>query len=413
MKLRLAAAAAFGLAAFVAGPNSFANTGPVPTGVPRLEHIFVIMMENHGYAQIANNPNAPFINAYMKSSNLATNYFGVAHPSLTNYLEITGGSNFNVLTDGTSDWHNTSCKPNIVTGVTDNEALAAKICPIAGTGTDAATPVRDLSNETTGAPGDIEIDDKESIPAAKNITGATIAEQLGTVGLSWKSYQEALPVTGADGVSTSDGEYTDKTDFSKITPVLKTALSSADIVALYASKHNPFVYFKAGQAPAALKRSVNLDQLYADLASGDVPNFAFIVPSQCNDQHGRGNGTAFCAFDPDDNGTQGGLNPALIQAGDQTVERLVNAIHASPAWKDGSRSAIVMVWDENDYFTAPETNKVVLTVDKNYGTQGKTSSVMYTHFSLLRSMEAAFILPCLNHACDSNVKVMSDLFAPK
>jgi len=70
-----------------------------------------------------------------------------------------------------------------------------------------------------------------------------------------------------------------------------------------------------------------------------------------------------------------------------------------------------VVWDENDYFTAPETNKVVLTVDKNYGTQGRTSSVMYTHFSLLKSMEAAFILPCLNHACDSNVKVMTDLFA--
>jgi len=370
-------------------------------------------MENHGYAQIANNPNAPFINAYMKSSNLATNYFGIAHPSLTNYLEITGGSNFNVLTDGTSDWHNTSCKPNIETGVTDNEALAAAICPITGTGTDAATPLLDMSNETSGPPGDIEIDNKLSIPAAKNITGANISEQLALNGLSWKSYQEALPVTGADGVSTSDGEYTNLTDFSKITPVLKPALSSSDIVALYASKHNPFVYFKAGQTAEALKKSVNLNQLYADLASGDVPNFAFIVPSQCNDQHGRGNGTAFCAFDPDDNGTQGGLNPALIQAGDQTVERLVNAIHASPAWKDGSRSAIVMVWDENDYFTAPETNKVVLTVDKNYGTQGKTSSVMYTHFSLLRSMESAFVLPCLNHACDSNVKVMSDLFAAK
>src|ERR1700733_13204542 len=131
MKLKLAAAAAFGLAAFAA-TTSFANTGPVPTGVPRLEHIFVIMMENHGYAQIANNPNAPFINSYMKSSNLATNYFAVAHPSLTNYLEITGGSNFGVLTDGNPDWHNGSCQPNIVAGTVDNEAAALPVCPIAG-----------------------------------------------------------------------------------------------------------------------------------------------------------------------------------------------------------------------------------------------------------------------------------------
>jgi len=414
MKLRLAAAAAFGLAAFAASSNSFAAQGSIPSGVPRLDRVFVIMMENHGYAQIAGNPNAPFINSYMKSSNLATNYYAVAHPSLTNYLEITGGSNFGVLTDGNSNWHNTTCKTNLATGVVDTEAVAAAVCPITGTGSDAATPVRDLTNETTGAPGDIEIDDKASsaIPVAKNILGITIVDQLSAVGLSWKSYQESLPVTGADGVSSSDGEYTNLTDFTKIKPVLKTPLTSADIVNLYASKHNPFVYFKTGQTASALKKSVSFNQLYADLASGDVPNFSFIVPNQCDDQHGRGNGTAFCAFDPDDNGTQGGLNPALIQAGDQAVERLVTAIHASPAWHDG-RAAIVLVWDENDYFTAPETNKVVLTVDKNYGTQGRKSDVRYTHFSLLKSLESAFILHCLNHACDANTPVMSDLFAAK
>jgi len=414
MKLRLAAAAAFGLAASVAATDSFATQGPVPTGVPRLNHVFVIMMENHGYAQIAGNANAPFINAYMKSSNLATNYFAVAHPSLTNYLEITGGSNFAVLTDGNPDWHNANCQPNIASGVVDNEALAANVCPITGSGKDAATPVRDTTNETTGAPGDIEIDDKASSAIAPaNTTGTNIGEQLLANGMSYRSYQESLPVTGADGVNNSDGEYSNLTDFSKIKPVLTPPLTSASIVNLYAAKHNPFVYFKNGQTAAALKRSVSFNDLYADLATGDVPNLAFIVPNQCNDQHGRGNGTAYCNFDPDDNGTQGGLNPALIQAGDQAIQRVVDAIHASPAWHDGSRSAIVMVWDENDYFTAPETNQVVLTVDKNYGTQGKTSNVRYTHFSLLKSMEAAFVLHCLNHACDANTAVMSDLFAVK
>jgi hypothetical protein len=412
MKLRLAAAAAFGLAASVAATSSFANTGPVPTGVPRLNHVFVIMMENHGYKQIAGNPNTPFINAYMKSSNLATKYFAIAHPSLTNYLEIAGGSNFGVLSDGNPDWRNETCKPDIVAGTVDNEAAGKPVCPIAGIGTDAATPVRDLTNETTGAPGDIEIDDKESIPAAHNITGSNIAVQLALNGLTWKSYQESLPVTGADGVNNSDGEYSNLTDFTKIKPALTPPLTSASIVNLYAAKHNPFVYFKSGQTPAALKKTVGFDQLYADLASGDVPNFSLVVPNQCNDQHGRGNSTAYCNYDPDDNGTQGGLNPALIQAGDQAIERLVTAIHKSPAWHDG-RAAIVMVWDENDYFHAPETNQVVLTVDKNYGTHGKTSAVKYTHFSLLKSIESSFVLPCLNHACDANVAVMSDLFATK
>jgi len=116
---------------------------------------------------------------------------------------------------------------------------------------------------------------------------------------------------------------------------------------------------------------------YSDLASGDVPSPAFIAPSQCNDQHGRGNGDAFCAFDFGANssgltyGTLVGLNPGLIQQGDVTIDRLVKSIKASPIWRD-SRTAIVIVWDENDYsgistppnglFPPQNQNKVVLAV---------------------------------------------------
>jgi hypothetical protein len=52
----------------------------------------------------------------------------------------------------------------------------------------------------------------------------------------------------------------------------------------------------------------------------------------------------------------------------------------------------------------------VIPVDTNYGIHGLQSNVAYNHFSLLKSLESAFGLPCLNHACDSNVNVMSDLF---
>jgi hypothetical protein len=51
-------------------------------------------------------------------------------------------------------------------------------------------------------------------------------------------------------------------------------------------------------------------------------------------------------------------------------------------------------------------------VETNYGTSGVQSSAFYTHFSLLRTFEAGFGLPCLNHACDATSAVMSDLFAP-
>lgn len=410
--------AALGLLGSVLAGPVHAIEGKVPHGVRHLNHVFVIMMENHGYSQIMNNPNAPFINQLAQTANLATNYFGVGHPSLTNYLEVVGGSNFGVQSDHSPNWHNTDCVNNLASGVanTDNPP-SPSVCPIAGVGTDAATPAIDTTNEVQGAPGELNIDGIKSIPAANNISGMTIADQLYTAGLSWKSYQEDLPMSGADRVNYSDGVFTNNTDFTQITPTLNPPLTNSDIVALYASKHNPFVYFQSvqeGQDPGlSLKNSVGFDGangLYADLSTGHVPTFSFIAPNQCNDQHGRSNAGPFCYWDPKDDGTQAGLNPALIQRGDMAVKKIVTAIRKSPAWREG-HNAIVILWDENDYSVAPNTNQVPLIVVTNYGKGGVKSATFYDHFSLLKSIEAGLDLPCLNHACDSNVKVMTDLFA--
>lgn len=165
------------------------------------------------------------------------------------------------------------------------------------------------------------------------------------------------------------------------------------------------------------------------------PSLSFIAPNQCDDQHGRPNGDAFCGLDfgiPAGSnltyGTQAGLNPGLILQGDTTIERLVNSINASPVWKHG-HSAIVIVWDENDYsgvnasilpppnapFPSQNQNQVVLTVETNYDTDepGVRSPNYYTSYSELKSLEAGFRLPCLNHACDRQVSVMSDLFGSR
>ena len=397
---------------------SVAQEGAVPTGIPRLDHVFLIMMENHGYTEILGNTNAPFTNKYAASANLATNYFAVAHPSLTNYLEVVGGSNFGVHSDNTSDWHSKSCATNLSTGIvnTDNPP-SPNICPIAGSGTDAATPALDCTNEVTGPPCEINLNGKNSYPAVSTTLGITIAEQLVNAGKTWKTYQESLPIVGPDNVNYSDGNFTNLTNFSKITPVLNPPLSSADIVQLYASKHNPFSYFadiqEGGNPSLSYANMAAFDGaggVWGDLASGNVPNYSFIVPNQCNDQHGRGNGTAFCNFDPNDDGRRSGLNPALIQLGDQVLQKLVAAIHASPAWNNG-HSAIVVIWDENDYAVQPIINKVVAIIDTNYGIHGLQSAQYYTHFSLLRSIEGGFGLPCLNHACDASTAAITDLFA--
>ena len=127
--------AAVGLSTALLAAPVFANEGAVPKGVPRLDHVFVIVIENHGYSQIIGNPNTPFANSYANSANTATNYFAVAHPSLTNYLEVAGGSNFGVHSDNNPDWHNGTCATNLSTGIpnTDNPS-SPPVCPIFGSG---------------------------------------------------------------------------------------------------------------------------------------------------------------------------------------------------------------------------------------------------------------------------------------
>lgn len=352
--------------------------------IPHLDHVFVIVMENHFYGQIIGNANAKFINDYAKSANLATNYFAVGHPSLTNYLELVGGSNFGVVNDNPPDWHNTNCVSTLSVPV--DESSAPVTCPIKGVGMDAATPQIDTTNE--GTPQEPVYNDP--LDAAPTM-GITIANQLVERGMTWKSYQEDLPPYGGDGVNYSDGLV------STITQ------SEPGMPKLYAVKHNPFAYFadveEGDHARLSQKEIVDFHQLYADLKTGHVPNYSLIAPNQCHDQHGRGTSEVGPGCSDDQN---------AIAQGDAALSILIPSIKSSNAWKQGN-NAIVVVWDENDYSSSP--NQVVTIVDTNYGPGGKTSNVKYNHFSLLKTIEAGFGLDYLNHAADQNVKAMADLFA--
>ena len=188
----------------------------------------------------------------------------MAHPSLTNYLETVGGSNFGVHSDNPPDWHNGACATNLSTGTVNTDSPASPaICPIHGSGTDAATPVLDCTNEVTGPPCEINLDGKTSYPAVSTTLGITIADQLAAAGKTWKTYQENLPMTGPDLVNYSDGNFTNNTNFTKINPQLNPPLTTGDIVQLYASKHNPFVYFQDVQ------QGTNPEVSYAQMAGFD------------------------------------------------------------------------------------------------------------------------------------------------
>jgi phosphatidylinositol-3-phosphatase len=174
-------AATVGVVACALTTAAFAQKESWSTGIPHFDHVFLTMMENHGYQQVINNPNEPYFNSLIatKQVDLATNYFAVGHPSLTNYLEVVGGSNFGVRSDNSPDWGSTSCVPNIASGLVnaDNGGGNApvpietgNVCPIAGRGTDAATPAVDTWNEVAGPFIALaDIDGVNSVPAASTV----------------------------------------------------------------------------------------------------------------------------------------------------------------------------------------------------------------------------------------------------
>ena len=90
---------------------------PVPP-IPAFQHIFEIVLENTSYDRLIGNPQAPYFNALAKQYGLATQFYSVTHPSLPNYLVLTGGSQFGVSTDCTAD--SASCtqdQPNLADAI--------------------------------------------------------------------------------------------------------------------------------------------------------------------------------------------------------------------------------------------------------------------------------------------------------
>jgi phosphatidylinositol-3-phosphatase len=68
-----------------------------------IQHVFVVVMENHSYKNIWNRSSTPYITSLGSIYARATNYHAIRHPSLPNYLDMIGGSNYGITND---------CKPS-------------------------------------------------------------------------------------------------------------------------------------------------------------------------------------------------------------------------------------------------------------------------------------------------------------
>jgi YVTN family beta-propeller protein len=133
---------------------------------------------------------------------------------------------------------------------------------------------------------------------------------------------------------------------------------------------------------------VPLEELSTDLArASTTPNFAWIGPDDCSDMEGCG-----------------------IRAGDQFLARELGAILRSPAWRTQRSLAIITV-DEDNYDDPHPPQRVATIMLGSSGVRaGYVSRVRYTHYSLLRTIEAALGLSTLT-ANDRYAQPVNDVFA--
>ncbi len=77
---------------------------------PRLDRVFVIMLENHSKSSVIGNENAPFMNKLADKYAMADHYYGVTHPSMPNYIAAVAGDNFGIQDDEDENVKNLGAK---------------------------------------------------------------------------------------------------------------------------------------------------------------------------------------------------------------------------------------------------------------------------------------------------------------
>ena len=336
--------------------------------MPRYAHILVIVAENKGYEQIIGPDSAaPNINRLAHRYGLASKFFAEVHPSEGNYIAMLAGDTF---------------------GIHDDDAFYCK------------PGMHDTWCSKSQRPDYVD----------HTLTARSLMDQLEARGLTWKGYMESLPEPGSLAARWPTAEQ----------PVAGLAPQ------LYAAKHNGFMNFRTVQQhPARATKIVGFETLYDDIASGRLPNFAHIVPNQCNDMHGR---DAAENVPPD---CRKSNVRALIARGDRVIGELVHRITESPLWRAAGNNAIVITFDENakeerqggdqgccgsDPAKAGNSGggRIPTVVITNHGPRGVIDPRPYNHYSLLRTIETAFgIDEYLGHASEdaSGVATMTPLFA--
>jgi hypothetical protein len=103
----------------VQGSTTGSDTESV-TQVPVLDHIVVIAFENNAYRKTIGNLFMPTFNWYASNYTLLTQYYGVTHPSLPNYLAMIGGDTFDIVSDCEDCFIDAPSLPDLIEGSARN-----------------------------------------------------------------------------------------------------------------------------------------------------------------------------------------------------------------------------------------------------------------------------------------------------
>lgn len=222
---RRASALAVLLAAILAAPaygSVSAANQTLLEGIPRLSHVFIIVLENEAASTTwASNSPAKYLNSLRSQGELLTNYYGVGHVSAGNYISLTSG------------------EPP--TPPTESDCLSYSACL-----------------------------DTVSSPAFNG--GQSIGDQLQAKHLTWKGYFGDMPSPCFHSTATPDPYQGDST-----TPPARNYADRHNPFIYY----QPIV-----SSPGRCDQHVvPYSSLARDFKQNTVPNYAFIVPNTCDDGH--------------------------------------------------------------------------------------------------------------------------------
>jgi phosphatidylinositol-3-phosphatase len=352
--------------------------------LPRVHHVFVIVLENEGYGATFGNPSAdPYLAGTLRAQGaLLEQYFATGHESNDNYVSLVSGQPPNPDNQG-------DC-PNF------NNFVGAK-----------------------EEPGGIE----GGIGCVYPANVQSVGNQLTTAGLSWKAYMQDM------------GNNPKRESAACGHPALeaKDETQSAEAGDGYATRHDPFPYFHAvidnqvycnahvvalgepdGTMPAgALPGETGLA---TDLKrTKTTPAFAFITPNLCADGHDA----PPCKNEP------GGAS--ALEDIDKFLETWVPKITAAPAFKRGG--VLEIIFDEagnseteaccgetagpsspHPGITGPGGGRVGGVLISRFIKPGTVSKVAYNHYSSLASWETLFGLPRLGEAATTTSTFGADVF---